>query len=213
MKKATKIISFITISIISFLLSIFNIFITSDIVSLVRRLYKIAMNEGEIFHFSSFFVLSYILIFILIVICILTIVTVIILKPKRNKITQSILLYINISVLIASIIFLLITYLKTNDLYTYAILPYPIEEPIIIDYFFYQNIFLILILNAIANITLSVLSLKHLYKKIIDTEKDNQSNDENILIKNEIEKLKKQLELENLKNEYKDLYNQLQQKK
>lgn len=72
----------------------------------------------------------------------------------------------------------------------------------------YYNEIVLLFVASIPNIVLAFICMKGMGSSALgdDVVENDDANDENFVIKNQIEKLKKQLELEELKEEYKSLY-------
>lgn len=210
MKTATKIISLSSTFLISGLIGFFNFFFTSKVASFLENLKEIAKKSGTAFSYSYIYFLCYLITTILMFVCVLSLLFNNYSHTPTKKILQTMFLYVNICMLIISVICFLIVILKNYNLLE------TVSSPSIksgIEYSYYINIFLLLIFHCLSNTILSILSLYYCKEDVsqLSTSNNKEQNDEKTEIKNEILKMKDQLELENLKNEYKILYQKLHQ--
>lgn len=136
-----------------------------------------------------------------------------------NKIMQYIVLGVSIVLVITSVLFyvniLSSTYRATLEISFVSDGDVDAEKLMaLINNAYFNETFLIMLFASISSLVTPIMSLvfmKGKEKGDCDTESKQSQlpQDENTYVKNEIEKLKKQLELEELKKEYETLYKQL----
>lgn len=139
-----------------------------------------------------------------------------------NKIMQYIVLGLAIVLVITSVLFyvniLSSTYRATVELSVIAEEDEAVEQLMkLINNAYFNETFLIMLFASISSLVTPIISLAFMKgeeKGDCDAESKQSQlpQDENTCVKNEIEKLKKQLELEELKKEYETLYKQLANK-
>lgn len=215
MKTATKIISLSGIFVISGLIGFFNLFFASKVATFLKNLKSIAKAEGSNFFYSKMYIICYILTSVLILICLLSLLFNNYSHTPTKKILQTMFLYVNIGILVIIVVCLLIVILKNYDLLnSLTSAATPVEESGI-EYSYYVNLFLLLTFNGVSNIVLSALSLKYCNEESVNEVNKNEveQNDGKSLLRKEIEQMKEQLEIENLKSEYYALYSQMQKNK
>jgi len=195
MKIAIRIINLTTIFLVSALLGFFNYFYTGKITHFLIEMEK----ANEIVKFFKIYIVVYILTSILLFVCILSYISNLF-DDKVNKIIQSIIHIINSISLILSIIFFAIIEININN-YLFDNINVGNE------YLMFFSIFLIQTFQSIFNLVLSSLGLK--YSKNNDEKENTIINKQHQSIKNEIEEMKQQLELKQLKDEYLKLYLQV----
>lgn len=138
---------------------------------------------------------------------------------NSNKTAQTILLVINIVITIACILFwVIIQYKIYNYSYLLAIEEEELSEIEMSNFIVngsYQESFLLLVFSSLSNLIAPICSLAFIKgeKKEEDKNEEESEDDDAKDIRTEINKLKKQLELEDLKKEYASLYKKLQNNK
>ena len=136
-------------------------------------------------------------------------------NSKPNKITQLILFITNIVVTVLTIFFICFVVFRRCK-YDYML---SIEQEVktmdannyVCDTM-YTKCFAINMIACISNLVMSALSCAS-YNSDTALDKEELDEDENSIVKGEIQKLKKQLELEDLKTEYAKLYKKLNNEK
>lgn len=216
MKTATKISTLITAFLVTGLIGLFNFFYASKVSKFLDFLAKIAKEENAVFNYSKIYIAVYILSSILLFIAVISFLFNNFYDFKFKKTLQTILLYINLVLMITSIILLLVVYLKNYELLDFYSINYIIDEESSFEFLFYVDLFLLLTFQCVGNITLSGIGLKYIKDEEInniETKDDIEVLSPKTQLEKEIQELKDSIEIEKLKNEYKTLYKQLQDNK
>lgn len=209
MKKFIKYTLVISMAVISVFLAIYNCLCSSEINSLIYGMTDVMPTLN--WH-----------VFICIFSCLLAFIAVINMVisflPHENdvlsKYAQLILFVLSLIMFTICLIFYLVTLFRTYESLNNLEELSKLETTNQIYSMLYINPLLLLTLNCIPLIILSVIAIKSFEEKeTIKNTNENNNLDENILLKNEINKIKKELEINELKEEYKTLYMKLQNSK
>lgn len=238
MKTINKMSSLISVFIIGGLIGTFIFLYTSKVADFLNFMHDNLKEEAYFFEYSKMYVAIYIFASLFIFLSIVSFLANIDNAQNNKKLLQLVIFYINLISILTVIILLLVVYLKNYHILSIISSNEEMNDNVFelldIEFTFYGKLFIFLLLQGVSNIILSILSLKNLNDNQIENEKAEGSSSnqienkqteeiqthqkENIssekaLILKEIEEMKATLELQELKNEYMDLYKKLNKEK
>lgn len=195
--------------VITCILCIFNALIVVDVDSTLQR------ELGRDAVYTDWKILIIILLCIILFTAVLSLLFNLSKTSIPNKMLQTIMLLVGIVITMVCILFWVIV---KYEIYHYAYLVSIGEELKEIEANnlavngCYQDSFLVLVFATLSNLIAPICSLAIMNREQTDENKEKneiEEDNENKLIRTEINKLKQQLELEDLKKEYASLYKQL----
>lgn len=182
---------------------------------------ELESESGEMYHAFDWKIVIIIISSLLIISSILSYLFNVNRYKNINKKVQTVVLYIDIVLVVLCVFLCLICIcsiysslqllMQSGSYTSYSELSMVKNIADMMNNWIFRDSLVILVISSICALVMPIISL---YIKIADKDEksiDNNviTNDINIEMKNEVEKLKKQLELEDLKQQYADLYKKL----